>query len=62
MSRAKELDDVFASSGPVGPLHGLPISLKDQYAFSSFTVKQFCVEISNKLEDSTSQIEKTTWA
>ncbi|GAA5821697.1 hypothetical protein JCM11251_000979 [Rhodosporidiobolus azoricus] len=28
--RAKELDETFAKSGPVGLLHGLPISLKNQ--------------------------------
>ncbi|GAA5910185.1 hypothetical protein JCM6882_001766 [Rhodosporidiobolus microsporus] len=30
LARAKELDEIFAKSGPVGPLHGLPISLKNQ--------------------------------
>lgn len=30
LARARELDEVFALSGPVGPLHGIPISLKDQ--------------------------------
>lgn len=30
--RAKELDDILQKTGkPVGPLHGLPISLKDQF-------------------------------
>ncbi|KAH7370846.1 amidase signature domain-containing protein [Rhexocercosporidium sp. MPI-PUGE-AT-0058] len=30
--RAKELDDYFRTYGkPVGPLHGLPVSLKDQF-------------------------------
>ncbi|PMD62637.1 amidase [Hyaloscypha bicolor E] len=32
LARAKELDDYFQKNGkPVGPLHGLPISLKDQF-------------------------------
>merc|ERR1712000_294380 len=32
LKRAKELDDTFQKTGkPVGPLHGLPISLKDQF-------------------------------
>ncbi|PRQ70136.1 general amidase GmdB [Rhodotorula toruloides] len=32
LARARELDDHFSRTGkPVGPLHGLPISLKDQY-------------------------------
>ncbi|KAL1726399.1 amidase signature domain-containing protein [Schizophyllum commune] len=31
LKRARELDDIFAKQGPVGPLHGLPISLKDQF-------------------------------
>lgn len=28
-SRAKELDAVFAKSGPVGPLHGVPVTIKE---------------------------------
>ncbi|KAL1743031.1 amidase signature domain-containing protein [Schizophyllum fasciatum] len=31
LTRARELDALFAKQGPVGPLHGLPISLKDQF-------------------------------
>ncbi|GEM12727.1 fatty-acid amide hydrolase [Rhodotorula toruloides] len=32
LERARELDDHFSKTGePVGPLHGLPISLKDQH-------------------------------
>ena len=31
VARAQELDEILATDGPVGPLHGLPISLKDQY-------------------------------
>jgi len=32
LARAKELDEIFQNTGkPVGPLHGLPISLKDQF-------------------------------
>jgi hypothetical protein len=32
LARAKELDDIFKKTGKVvGPLHGLPISLKDQF-------------------------------
>jgi amidase len=30
LDEADRLDKVFASSGPVGPLHGIPILLKDQ--------------------------------
>ncbi|MCM0019953.1 MAG: amidase [Tagaea sp.] len=29
MRRADDLDDAFARSGPVGPLHGMPIAVKD---------------------------------
>ncbi|EJD43785.1 general amidase [Auricularia subglabra TFB-10046 SS5] len=33
LKRAKELDDHLAKTGlPVGPLHGLPVSLKDQFS------------------------------
>jgi len=32
LARAKELDEILKKTGkPVGPLHGLPISLKDQF-------------------------------
>ncbi|KAF4548646.1 Amidase-like protein 10 [Elsinoe fawcettii] len=31
LARAAELDAFYARSGPVGPLHGLPISLKDTF-------------------------------
>lgn len=32
MARAQELDEYLRVNGkPVGPLHGLPISLKDQF-------------------------------
>lgn len=29
VAQAKELDDQFAKSGPVGPLHGVPITIKE---------------------------------
>jgi amidase len=29
VTRAEELDDAFAKGGPVGPLHGLPVTVKD---------------------------------
>jgi len=29
LDRARELDDTLAESGPVGPLHGIPVILKD---------------------------------
>lgn len=31
LSRARELDSLFAASGPVGPLHGIPVIVKDNY-------------------------------
>lgn len=31
LDRADELDEKFAESGPVGPLHGVPVILKDNY-------------------------------
>jgi amidase len=35
LSRARELDAYYKAHGkPVGPLHGLPISLKDQFRVS----------------------------
>lgn len=29
MERARELDRIFAQSGPVGPLHGVPVTIKE---------------------------------
>lgn len=35
--RAKQLDDHLANSGKVvGPLHGLPLSLKDQFSVKGY--------------------------
>ena len=31
MERARELDDLFARSGFVGPMHGIPVIVKDNY-------------------------------
>jgi len=31
MARARELDSIFAASGRVGPLHGIPMIVKDNY-------------------------------
>ena len=31
VARAEELDETFEESGPVGPLHGVPVVLKDNY-------------------------------
>jgi Asp-tRNA(Asn)/Glu-tRNA(Gln) amidotransferase A subunit family amidase len=41
LKRAKELDEVFEKTGkPVGPLHGLPISLKDQFRIKVITPRK----------------------
>jgi len=34
LERADELDAAFAASGPVGPLHGIPVIVKDNYDFA----------------------------
>jgi amidase len=40
LERAKELDDYLQKNGkPVGPLHGLPISLKDQFRIKVSGIK-----------------------
>ena len=31
LERARELDSIYAASGPVGPLHGIPVIVKDNY-------------------------------
>lgn len=39
LKRAKELDDYYAANKKtVGPLHGLPISLKDQFRIKVNTI------------------------
>ena len=30
LEQAKHLDDTYKQSGPIGPLHGIPIAMKDQ--------------------------------
>jgi Asp-tRNA(Asn)/Glu-tRNA(Gln) amidotransferase A subunit family amidase len=34
LERADELDAAFATGGPVGPLHGIPVIVKDNYDFA----------------------------
>ena len=44
LARAKEVDDFFAATGkPIGPLHGLPISLKDQFTLKGLETIMGCV-------------------
>lgn len=48
LARAKELDDYYEANGKtVGPLHGLPISLKDQFRIKvgSFSISCFRIRI-----------------
>jgi amidase len=41
LARAKELDEHLEKIGkPVGPLHGLPISLKDQFRVKVYSNKR----------------------
>ena len=37
LARADELDQIFASSGMVGPLHGIPVIVKDNYDTSDLS-------------------------
>lgn len=49
LARAKELDDYLASSGKtVGPLHGLPISLKDSFKLKGVDSSIGFVSLLNK--------------
>jgi amidase len=37
LCRAKELDDYLSDNGrPIGPLHGIPVTLKDQFDIAGF--------------------------
>ncbi|KAK3114453.1 hypothetical protein LTR53_007224 [Teratosphaeriaceae sp. CCFEE 6253] len=38
LARAKHLDECFASHGPVGPLHGLPISVKEHLSMKGLDI------------------------
>ncbi|GAA5864174.1 hypothetical protein JCM3774_001244 [Rhodotorula dairenensis] len=41
IQRAKELDEILAKTGkPVGPLHGVPVSLKDQFDIAGTELTQ----------------------
>lgn len=62
LERARELDATFAESGPVGPLHGAPVLIKDQvqtadtvttYGSAAFTefVPETDAEIVTRLRD-----------
>ena len=45
---AQKLDDYFAQNGkPIGPLHGLPISLKDQFHVKGVETTMGYVGVSN---------------
>ena len=43
--RAAELDDLLAESGPVGPLHGLPITVKDSIETAGLRTTSGVVEL-----------------
>jgi amidase len=47
---AKKLDQYYASQGkPIGPLHGLPVSLKDQFHVKDVETTMGYVGVSNNL-------------
>ncbi|PQE17284.1 putative general amidase protein [Rutstroemia sp. NJR-2017a BVV2] len=51
LKRAKELDEIFEKTGkPVGPLHGLPISLKDQFRIKDLETSMGYVSWIGKFE------------
>ncbi|KAH6677865.1 amidase signature domain-containing protein [Plectosphaerella plurivora] len=52
LARAKELDQYYAENGkPIGPLHGLPISLKDQLRVKGRQTHMGYVGWVNKVDD-----------
>lgn len=53
LARARELDDHLSRTGsPVGPYHGLPFSIKDQWAMKGKTSSTgFAVWASNTVEE-----------
>lgn len=53
LQRARELDEFFAKNGrPVGPLHGLPISVKEHISVKGLRVNGgFCSTYENIAED-----------
>ncbi|KAG6879472.1 hypothetical protein C0992_002358 [Termitomyces sp. T32_za158] len=55
LKRAKELDDILIKTGkPVGPLHGLPVSLKDQFTMKGLETVMGYVSWVGKTADSDS--------
>ncbi len=55
LARAKELDDILQKTGKtVGPLHGLPISLKDQFRIKGLETSMGYVAWVGKFETSNS--------
>lgn len=52
LMRAKELDEYYAKNGKtVGPLHGLPISLKDQFRIKVRSgTHDFCIQFHCAIE------------
>jgi Asp-tRNA(Asn)/Glu-tRNA(Gln) amidotransferase A subunit family amidase len=46
LARAKELDDIFQKTGKqIRPLHGLPISLNDQFRIKASSLAVYCLKM-----------------
>ena len=59
--RAAELDDALARSGPVGPLHGLPITVKDAFETAGMRTtsgaKEFADHVPERDADSIARLK-----
>ena len=62
LSRARELDDYFFKhKKPLGPLHGLPISVKEHIGMKELSMNAGYVAWSNKVADEDAHILRILW-
>ena len=62
LSRAGELDAFFANNGrPVGPLHGLPISVKEHIGMKGLSCSTGLVAWAGRIVEDDAHILKILW-
>lgn len=62
LARAKEVDDYLKKNGkPIGPFHGLPISLKDQFCIKGMETVMGKYTRRETLRQANGDIIQATW-